>query len=391
MGGLLGTLRHVWCVCGCLGLLLRLWWSAWGAGGEVVSEIRIEQARAEDFLRTVPDSSVGMVLTDPPYFRVKPVGWDRAWSSASGFLDWLDTIAEQWQRVLAPNGTLVCFAGCNPAVAPGASLAARVEVLLAERFNVVASAVWAKPSGRHLGHDRGGLRAPAPQTERAIICEHYGADNMAKGEAGYVAKCDELRGFVFEPLRAYLDGEREAAGFTPRQVNEGLGNQMAGHYFTRSQWTLPTEPNYDAMRALFNGAGGVHLRREYEDLRREYEDLRREYEDLRREYEDLRRPFDATEGTHHTDVWTYPPVQAYRGKHPCEKPREMALDLVRQCSRPGDVVLDTFCGSGVFLAAAAELGRVAIGCDADERWANVARRAVAEPLPVQPGLFGETP
>ncbi|MCA9545325.1 MAG: site-specific DNA-methyltransferase, partial [Myxococcales bacterium] len=80
---------------------------------------------------------------------------------------------------------------------------------------------------------------------------------------------------------------------------------------------------------------------------------------------------------HFTDVWTYPTVPARKGKHPCEKPRAMAEDLVRQCSRAGDVVLDTFAGSGVFLAAAARLGRVAWGCDFQEQWADAARAAVA--------------
>jgi adenine-specific DNA-methyltransferase len=152
---------------------------------------------------------------------------------------------------------------------------------------------------------------------------------------------------------------------------------------------LPTEANYEKLRALFNRDGDGHLRREYEDLRREYEDLRREYEDLRREYEDLRRPFDARAGLHHTDVWTYPPVQDYPGKHVCEKPYQMAKDIVAQCSRPGDVVLDTFCGSGSFLEAAARLGRAAVGCDADQLWAMRAARAVAAPRAEQRSLFEE--
>ena len=338
------------------------------------------------FLRSLPDSSVGLILTDPPYFKVKPHGWDRQWSRRDGFLDWLDTITAEWARVLKPNGTLICLAGGNPT--GGATTAARVEVRLAERFNVVASCVWVKSdaqgNGKHslyagayaAGRPGPPLRAYFPMTERAIICEHYGADSFAKGEAGYAAKCDELRGFVFEPLRAYLDGERERAGFTPREVNKATGTQMAGHWFTRSQWALPTRKNYVALRAAF-GAG--FLRREYDDLRREYDDLRREYDDLRAEYEHLRRPFDATAGRHFTDVWTYPTVPARKGKHPCEKPREMAEDLVRQCSRPGDVVLDTFAGSGVFLAAAARLGRVAWGCDFQQKWAASAASALEPP------------
>jgi adenine-specific DNA-methyltransferase len=145
---------------------------------------------------------------------------------------------------------------------------------------------------------------------------------------------------------------------------------MPSHWLSRSQWALPTASNYQWLRGVLNTSGGDYLRREYEDLRREYEDLRREYKDLR-------RPFDATAGAHFTDVWTYHTVQARPGKHPCEKPSQMARDIVAQCSRPGDVVLDTFAGSGAFLRAAAELGRVAWGCDKDEHWAKAAADAVA--------------
>ena len=36
----------------------------------------VAHARAEDYLRSLPDASVGLVLTDPPYFRVKGLAWD---------------------------------------------------------------------------------------------------------------------------------------------------------------------------------------------------------------------------------------------------------------------------------------------------------------------------
>ena len=83
---------------------------------------------------------------------------------------------------------------------------------------------------------------------------------------------------------------------------------MAGHWFERVQWTLPTAENYEWLRGLFSA----------EYLRREYEDLRREYEDLRREYEGLRRPFSVTARDQYSDVWEFDPVQGYPGKHPCE-------------------------------------------------------------------------
>src|SRR5690606_11427036 len=113
---------------------------------------------------------------------------------------------------------------------------------IGRRFEVVASAVWVKAAGWHQKADCDALRSFHPQTERIIVAEHIGADSTALGESGYAAKCDELRGFVFEPLRAYLDGERERAGVAVSDVHSawmemrGSRGQMAGHWFGRSQW-----------------------------------------------------------------------------------------------------------------------------------------------------------
>jgi site-specific DNA-methyltransferase (adenine-specific) len=68
----------------------------------------------------------------------------------------------------------------------------------------------------------------------------------------------------------------------------------------------------------------------------------------------------------YTDVWTYPPVQFYPGKHPCEKPAEMMRDIIAASSRPGDVVADFFMGSGTTIKAAMTLGRHALGVELEK-------------------------
>jgi adenine-specific DNA-methyltransferase len=338
-----------------------------------------------DVMRGMDDNSVDAIVTDPPYFKVKGDAWDRQWDKPTQFLAWLDTVAEQWQRLLRPNGSLYCFASPK--------MAARVECLIAERFNVLNRITWQKDAGWAKRQCKEALRIFFPASEALVFAEHYGADNIAKGEAGYVAKCDDLRGFVFEPLRAYLDGERNRAGITPRQVNEYTNTQMAGHWFTQVQWALPTAKHYASMRELFHLRGNWEenaregfLRREYEDLRREYEDLRREYEDLRREYEDLRRPFSVTADVPCTDVWTFPTVQHYKGKHPCEKPLAMMEHILKASTRPGAVVLDCFAGSGATGEACLNLGRQFIGIEKDEKYAESARQRLAtvghSPLPL---------
>jgi site-specific DNA-methyltransferase (adenine-specific) len=49
--------------------------------------------------------------------------------------------------------------------------------------------------------------------------------------------------------------------------------------------------------------------------------------------------------------------------HPTQKPEELLRKLVLASSKPGDVVLDPFSGSGTTLVAAEQLGRAWLGCD----------------------------
>jgi adenine-specific DNA-methyltransferase len=53
---------------------------------------------ALDVLRSLPDKSVNLITTDPPYFRVKGEAWDNAWKDSAAFLAWLGTVADEWRR-----------------------------------------------------------------------------------------------------------------------------------------------------------------------------------------------------------------------------------------------------------------------------------------------------
>jgi DNA modification methylase len=75
------------------------------------------------------------------------------------------------------------------------------------------------------------------------------------------------------------------------------------------------------------------------------------------------------------DVLDFP----YTGNklHPTQKPVEALRPLIEAFTRPGDLVLDPFCGSGSTLAAAQQLGRDWIGIELDADHHSTASRRLA--------------
>ncbi|MEM8970917.1 MAG: site-specific DNA-methyltransferase [Pseudomonadota bacterium] len=62
--------------------------------------------------------------------------------------------------------------------------------------------------------------------------------------------------------------------------------------------------------------------------------------------------------------------------HPTEKPVNLMKEWARLTTRPGELVLDPFMGSGSTLVAAAQLGLPAVGIEIDPVWFGVARKRV---------------
>jgi DNA modification methylase len=84
-------------------------------------------------------------------------------------------------------------------------------------------------------------------------------------------------------------------------------------------------------------------------------------------------------GRSRSNVWTYAGVNAFKAGgreelawHPTVKPLAMVADALRDCSLRGEIVLDTFLGSGTTLMAAEKVGRVCRGLDYEPKYVDVA-------------------
>ena len=70
--------------------------------------------------------------------------------------------------------------------------------------------------------------------------------------------------------------------------------------------------------------------------------------------------------------------------HPTQKPEALLHRVLLSASKPGDVVLDPFFGTGTTGAAAKRLGRRWIGIERDETYATLARARIEMVTPIAP-------
>ena len=84
-------------------------------------------------------------------------------------------------------------------------------------------------------------------------------------------------------------------------------------------------------------------------------------------------------GRNRTNVWDYASVNSFAGSrredlalHPTVKPIALVADAIQDVTRRGEMVLDTFLGSGTTLIAAERTGRRFRGLDIDPAYVDVA-------------------
>jgi len=293
-------------------------------------------------LPTLP--KVDAVVVDPPY-NIGKADWDKI----PDYLGWCEQWISAASDACKQQGAFWCFHS-DPLVL--SDIARIIEKQGKPLQNWVT---WDKynESGTHSmkgfldGYTLiGSLRRFQDFAEYIV----YHAD-----DGQWDAQTDKVRGFIFEPLRTYLEGERKKAGIDKIACNvacgfsPSAGGMASRHYFSRSQWQLPTPEHYEALRRLFNANGGEYLRREYEDLRREYEDLRPTFNNPGKM----------------ASVWQFPPSPA--NGHPTPKPVRLMRRIIETTTNNGDVVLDCFAGSGTTGLACLESGRQFIGIEKDRR------------------------
>jgi site-specific DNA-methyltransferase (adenine-specific) len=280
-----------------------------------------------EVLRTVPDASVHLILSDIPYgigfddwdvlhantnsaFMGSSPAQERAgsvfrrrgkpingWSEADGnipkeYYEWCKQWAPEWLRVLKPGGSALVFAGRR--------FAHRCACALEDSgFNVRDLLSWVRPRATH-------------RAQRLSIVFERRAD-AERAEAWQGWRVGNLRP-VFEPIIWCFKPYRITIADNVIDHEVGAYNQEAfARYFG--------EPDNALVCGMDSGEGGLH---------------------------------------------------------PAQKPLKLMRALVELTTRPDQLVLDPFAGSGSSVVAAKQLGRRYLAIEQDRKLCDVIERRLRE-------------
>lgn len=312
---------------------------------------------------TLPDKCANLIIADPPYFEVKGE-FDFIWKSFDDYLKDVEKWAIECKRLLADNGTLLWYGD--------AKNIAYSQIIFDKYFNLLNNLVW-ENTNDHKQQIRFNpdLRTFAPLTERILMYSNE-VDKTGLQEIQNNKK-------LYKPIRDYFLEQKKNSNYTFKQINEECfgsasnGGGMASNILTsyKDGWAFPTKEKYEALQKI-----GL--------CPKPYEELKSEYEELRKEYEELRRPFNNS--LHLGDVIRFPNYETSDYDHDTVKPEKLTRILITTCSRPNDLVVVPFAGSGTECAMSVKEGRRTIGFEITEKHAKMSNERVQNIL-CQPSLF----
>ena len=269
-------------------------------------------------LRDLPDESVDMALTSPPYFRLRDYQVTGQLGLEPHVDDWvgqIDAVAGELRRVLKPGGTLWLNLGDSYSTHTSQGAQRKSLLLGPERvahrmvyagWTLRNKIVWAKAN-------------PMPSSVRdRLSCTHEYLYVFARADRYY---------FDLDAVR-----QPHTSRASPRAVSAASR--------AREAWRGPNGDDASGLARLH--ARGI-----------------------------VGHPLGKNPG----DVWTIA-SSGYRGAHHATFPVELARRAILAGCPPAGVVLDPFMGAGTTAVAAQQLGRDWLGIELNPDFAQLANQRI---------------
>ena len=294
-----------------------------------------------ELMKDIPDGSVDLVLTDPPYGTMKGAeldGWKNQTTEWDKAIDPVK-IFEQISRVLRQNGKAVLFSQ-EP-------YTSRLIISAIPSLPFAYRAMWYK-----------NVHANALLAKSAMVSRY---EDICIFTKPHDAECtNELRDY-FKRVLEFIGAK------SCKEINARLGHRKAEHCFYvtgngkgSTQFSLCTEQTYNEIVSVF----GIDKM-----------DGFLPYSKLARMNEKYTATFNLWQGgKSKSNVLEY--KKDNDGYHPTQKPVALLEDLIQTYSNEGETVLDFTMGSGSAGVACVNTDRRFIGIELDDKYFEIAKQRI---------------
>ena len=296
-----------------------------------------------ELMKNIPDGSVDLVLTDPPYGTMKGAELD-GWKNQT--TEW-DTaieptkIFEPISRILRQNGKAILFSQ-EP-------YTSRLISSAISSLPFAYRAIWYK-----------NVHANALLAKSAMVSRY---EDICVFTKPHDAECtNELRDY-FKRVLEFIGAK------SCKEINTKLGHRKAEHCFYvtgkgkgSTQFSLCTENTYNEIVSVF----GIDKMNGFLP-----------YSELARLNEKYTSTFNLWQGgKSKSNVLEY--AKDNGGYHPTQKPVKLLEDLIQTYSNEGNTVLDFTMGSGSTGVACINTNRNFIGIELDKGYFEIAEKRINE-------------
>lgn len=276
-----------------------------------------------EYMRTLPNECVDLIIADPPYYKAINEKWDKQWKTEDEYLNWTQQWFNECVRVLKPTEVFYCYGNFD--------ILSKQKVLIFDKqLNFRQNITLSK-----------GLRAIAGRTSDKLRMFPTASEYLL-----YYVKQDE---FFDTPFSRIMKQKMKELNLTQSDISKlelSKNGKPTGWVHNKLKGIqVPTEKQWIKICKLFN--------------------IRNEYNTLIEQYKNERYIFNLPVGV--TDVWDFIPDKVRYG-HKTQKPQDVTDRIINASSNPNDLVYIPFAGSGSEIISCVKYNRNYIATEINNKY-----------------------
>lgn len=254
-----------------------------------------------EYMKTLPNECVDLIVADPPYYKAINEKWDKQWKTEEEYLEWTKQWFNECVRILKPTGVFYCYGNFD--------ILSKQKVLIFDKqLNFRQNITLSK-----------GLRAIAGRTSDKLRMFPTASEYLL-----YYVKQDEYFDTPFSRIMKQKMNELNLTQLDISKLELSKNGNVTGWVHNKLKGIqIPTESQWGKICKLFN--------------------IENKYNELVEQYNKERYIFNLPTGI--TDVWEFIPDKVRYG-HKTQKPKDITDRIIKASSNENDLVYIPFAGSG---------------------------------------------